>query len=87
MDSSEFKRAAATAIDESKIVCKSLTMSQLIFPVTSYYDTIEDRRVTSNVEPGYLKKLLPDGPPQDGEPWEEIQKDIESKIMPGVTHW
>ncbi|RKF63983.1 Tyrosine decarboxylase 1 [Golovinomyces cichoracearum] len=71
MDSSEFKRAATTAIDE----------------ITSYYDTIEDRRVTSNVEPGYLKKLLPDGPPQDGEPWEEIQKDIESKIMPGVTHW
>jgi hypothetical protein len=55
--------------------------------VINYYDTIEDRRVVSNVEPGYLKKLLPDGPPQDGEPWAEIQKDIESKILPGITHW
>lgn len=55
--------------------------------VVNYYDTIQDRRVVSNVEPGYLKKLLPDGPPQDGEPWAEIQKDIESKIMPGLTHW
>ena len=41
----------------------------------------------SNVEPGYLKKLLPEGPPQDGESWADIQKDIESKIMPGLTHW
>lgn len=52
-----------------------------------YYDTIEDRRVVSNVEPGYLKKLIPNAPPQDGESWSNIQKDIESKIMPGLTHW
>jgi hypothetical protein len=55
--------------------------------VVSYYNTIQDRRVVSNVEPGYLKKLLPDGPPEDGEPWADIQEDIESKIMPGLTHW
>ncbi|KAH7396010.1 pyridoxal phosphate-dependent transferase [Cadophora sp. MPI-SDFR-AT-0126] len=71
MDSKQFKEAAASAIDE----------------IVSYYDTIEDRRVVSNVEPGYLKKLLPDGPPQDGESWADIQKDIETKIMPGLTHW
>jgi aromatic-L-amino-acid decarboxylase len=59
----------------------------LIGPVVNYYDTIADRRVVSNVEPGYLKKLLPAGPPEDGESWADIQKDIESKIMPGLTHW
>lgn len=41
----------------------------------------------SNVKPGYLKKLLPDLPLEDGEAWDEIQKDIEAKIMPGMTHW
>lgn len=41
----------------------------------------------SQVEPGYLKKLLPELPPEDGEEWESIQKDMESKIMPGMTHW
>ena len=41
----------------------------------------------SNVQPGYLKKLLPDRPPKVGEPWDEIQKDLESKIVPGMTHW
>ena len=43
--------------------------------------------MVSNVEPGYLEKLLPSGPPLKGEAWTEIQKDIESKIMPGLTHW
>ncbi|CZS93032.1 hypothetical protein WAI453_000776 [Rhynchosporium graminicola] len=71
MDSKKFKEAATSAIDE----------------IINYYDTIEDRRVVSNVEPGYLKKLLPSAPPQDGESWADIQKDIESKIMPGLTHW
>ncbi len=55
--------------------------------VIDYYDNIQDRRVVSNVAPGYLRKLLPSGPPEQGEKWEEIQKDIESKIMPGLTHW
>ncbi|KAH8145063.1 uncharacterized protein LAJ45_10974 [Morchella importuna] len=71
MDSSQFRAAAHSAIDQ----------------IIGYYDTIEDRRVLSGVEPGYLKNLLPDGPPVDGEVWAEIQKDIESKIIPGITHW
>ncbi|CAG8959618.1 hypothetical protein HYFRA_00001521 [Hymenoscyphus fraxineus] len=71
MDSQQFKDAATSAIDE----------------IVRYYDTIEDRRVVSNVEPGYLKKILPDGPPEEGEPWADIQKDIETKIIPGLTHW
>lgn len=52
-----------------------------------YFETIEGRRVLSNVSPGYLKKLLPTGPPEEGEKWSDIQADIESKIMPGLTHW
>lgn len=71
MDSQQFRKAASSAIDE----------------IVNYYDTLPDRRVLSNVEPGYLKKLLPSGPPQKGEAWTDIQKDIETKIMPGLTHW
>ncbi|KAG9240631.1 pyridoxal phosphate-dependent transferase [Calycina marina] len=71
MDSKQFRKAATSAIDE----------------IANYYDTIADRRVLSEVEPGYLKKLLPSGPPQEGEAWADIQKDIETKIVPGLTHW
>jgi aromatic-L-amino-acid decarboxylase len=31
--------------------------------------------------------LIPSKPPVEGEQWENIQKDIEAKIMPGITHW
>lgn len=86
MDSKQFKVAATSAIDESMYLY-IMDLIVLTRAVINYYDTIEDRRVLSNVEPGYLKKLLPDGPPQDGEPWSDIQKDIETKIMPGLTHW
>ncbi|KFX95705.1 hypothetical protein V497_07538 [Pseudogymnoascus sp. VKM F-4516 (FW-969)] len=71
MDSKQFKEAATSAIDE----------------IVSYYDTLPDRKVLSSVEPGYLRKLLPSGPPEKGESWTEIQKDIEEKIVPGLTHW
>jgi aromatic-L-amino-acid/L-tryptophan decarboxylase len=56
-------------------------------PVIKYFDTIQDHRVVSNVEPGYLGNLLPDDPPKSAEKWDDIQKDIESKIVPGMTHW
>lgn len=39
------------------------------------------------VEPGYLRKLLPEEAPQNAETWADIQKDIEAKILPGITHW
>lgn len=39
------------------------------------------------VEPGFLRQLLPDAPPTEGEPWEAIQQDLTDKIMPGLTHW
>ncbi|KAI5803334.1 pyridoxal phosphate-dependent transferase [Peziza echinospora] len=71
MDSQQFKKAAYAAIDQ----------------IAEYYDTIGERRVLPEVEPGYLRPLLPEGPPQDGEAWEAIQKDLTEKIMPGLTHW
>ncbi|KAI1804143.1 pyridoxal phosphate-dependent transferase [Daldinia bambusicola] len=71
MDSKQFREAAIASIDE----------------IVKYYDTIEDRRVVANVEPGYLRKQLPSEAPQNGEAWADIQKDLESKILPGITHW
>ena len=48
---------------------------------------IETRRVTPAIEPGYLAELLPASPPHDPEPWEDVMKDVEDKIMVGMTHW
>ncbi|KAH8159743.1 hypothetical protein CIB48_g8508 [Xylaria polymorpha] len=43
--------------------------------------------IVSTVEPGYLRKLLPEEAPQHGETWADIQKDIQTKVLPGITHW
>ncbi|KAK3339354.1 pyridoxal phosphate-dependent transferase [Neurospora tetraspora] len=71
MDSQGFREAAATAIDD----------------IASYYDNLDDRDVVSTVEPGYLRKLLPSEAPVEGEAWTDIHKDMEGKILPGITHW
>jgi len=62
-------------------------MLELNCAVIDYYETIETRRVIPEIQPGYLRPLLPDGPPQEGEAWDAIQKDLTDKIMPGLTHW
>lgn len=37
------------------------------------------------VEPGYLLPLLPSECPQDPEPWQDVMKDLQKHIMPGVS--
>ena len=39
------------------------------------------------VAPGYLRTLVPEQAPEQGEDWRTVMKDVERVIMPGVTHW
>ncbi|CAH1099325.1 unnamed protein product [Psylliodes chrysocephalus] len=71
MDTDEFRHIGKDMID---YIC-------------SYRENINTRRVTPNIEPGYLRKLLPLEAPENPEEWSKIMEDIEMKIMPGVTHW
>ena len=41
--------------------------------------------MTPDVEPGYLKGLLPGEAPTKGEKWDDIFNDFETKIIPGVS--
>lgn len=41
----------------------------------------------SGVTPGYLRELLPDAAPHEPESFAAIRDDVQSKIMPGLTHW
>lgn len=60
---------------------------EMVDYICDYLENIGSKRVTPNVEPGYLRELLPKEAPQEPEEWDEIMKDVDSKIMPGVTHW
>ena len=53
--------------------------------IADYLENIRDRRVFPDVKPGYMKALVPDSAPEDGEKWETIFKDVEGVIMPGVS--
>ncbi|XP_054014494.1 aromatic-L-amino-acid decarboxylase-like [Hylaeus anthracinus] len=55
--------------------------------LANYTDTLRDKNVLPDVEPGYLSELLPEEVPQKPDTWQEVLKDIERYIIPGLTHW
>ncbi|KAL5999446.1 hypothetical protein ACLOJK_037731 [Asimina triloba] len=55
--------------------------------IADYYRAIEKYPVQSQVEPGYLKKRLPDAAPSSPEPIQSILEDVHTHIIPGLTHW
>lgn len=58
---------------------------EMVEYICEFMSNIHNRRVTPDVGPGYLRPLLPAEAPLQPEPWEDIMRDIESKIMPGVS--
>ncbi|ATY65254.1 aromatic-L-amino-acid decarboxylase [Cordyceps militaris] len=71
MDINEYRKQAKKAVDD----------------IADYYESIPSRPVLADVRPGYLRPLLPDAAPLEGESMEAIVADVQSKIMPGITHW
>ena len=53
--------------------------------IADYLDNIRSRPVFPDVSPGYMRKLVPECAPEEGEAWDDIFKDIERVIMPGVS--
>ncbi len=52
-----------------------------------YLETVAERPVRAQVQPGDLLKQLPAHPPAAGEPMEAIFADLDRLIVPGMTHW
>jgi len=55
--------------------------------IADYMERVENYPVAASVEPGQIRSRLPDGPPEEGEPFEAILRDVNEILMPGVTHW
>ena len=43
--------------------------------------------VRPNIKPGEIFNKIPDEPPEDPEQMQEIFKDFQDIIIPGITHW
>lgn len=68
MDAAEFRRRGKEMVDY----------------VADYLENIEQRPVYPDLEPGYLRSLIPTEAPLEPESYEEIMHDVERVIMPGV---
>ncbi|XP_060103766.1 aromatic-L-amino-acid decarboxylase [Heteronotia binoei] len=71
MDTAEFRKRGKEMVDY----------------IANYLERIEKRQVYPDVEPGYLRPLIPESAPEEPERFEDILQDVERVIMPGVTHW
>ncbi len=60
---------------------------ELIDWIADYWDRVEDLPVRSPAEPGAIRAMLPDAPPEHGEGWDAILRDVDDVVLPGVTHW
>uniref|UniRef100_A0A0N5C3P2 Aromatic-L-amino-acid decarboxylase n=1 Tax=Strongyloides papillosus TaxID=174720 RepID=A0A0N5C3P2_STREA len=60
---------------------------QMVDIVADYWDSMRERKPLPDVQPGFMKDLIPSEPPVKGEEWSEIFKDIESVALNGNTNW
>lgn len=71
MDLEEFREFGKAAVDY----------------IADYIEKIREKDVIPSVTPGYCESLIPKDAPQKGESWQEVLKDLDKIIMPGITHW
>ena len=48
---------------------------------------VNDLPVLSQVEPGEIRDRLPQDPPERGEPFDAMLRDVDEILLPGITHW
>ncbi|HHN74526.1 MAG TPA: aspartate aminotransferase family protein [Acidobacteria bacterium] len=55
--------------------------------IADYHERVETLPVLSRVEPGAIRRALPEHPPEQGEGFERMLADLDEKVLPGITHW
>jgi aromatic-L-amino-acid decarboxylase len=71
MDPDEFRRHGHALIDW----------------LAGYMDTIGERQVMPDVDPGDIAATIPETAPEKPEPFEDLIRDLDEVVMRGVTHW
>ena len=55
--------------------------------LADYWRCVGEFPVLSQVRPGEVRALLPKNPPETGEPFADVVRDLDRVVLPGVTHW
>ena len=52
-----------------------------------YLERVGDLPALAQVEPGDIRNRLPNSPPEHGEPFADVLRDLDEILLPGITHW
>ena len=52
-----------------------------------YMETVGERQVMPDVEPGDIAAAIPETAPEKPEPFEDLIRDLDEVVMHGVSHW
>ncbi len=52
-----------------------------------YLERVGELPVLAQVAPGEIRSRLPDTAPDEGEPFQDVLRDVDEILLPGVTHW
>src|SRR3989441_10148058 len=52
-----------------------------------YLERVGELPVLAQVEPGEIRARLPASPPEQGEAFADVLRDLDEILLPGVTHW
>jgi aromatic-L-amino-acid decarboxylase len=55
--------------------------------VARYLERVDELPVLAQVEPGEIRSRLPASAPEQGEPFENVLRDLDEILLPGITHW
>ncbi len=55
--------------------------------IADYWERLEGFPVLSQLGPGEVRSELPASPPVQGESCEDVMRDLETVVLPGLTHW
>lgn len=60
---------------------------QVVDWLADYMERVESLPVLARVEPGEIRARLPKTPPETGEPFDAMLRDLDQIVLPGITHW
>jgi aromatic-L-amino-acid decarboxylase len=55
--------------------------------IDSYLDRVRELPALAQVSPGTIRAALPASPPERGEEFAAVLRDVEQVLLPGLTHW
>ena len=60
---------------------------RLVDWVADYRAKVGELPVMSRATPGSVRARLPQAPPEKPEPWDDVFRDLDETIVPGLSHW